>query len=167
MSPSGITLFDICRHAASALGDGMQAEDVLEDLAVIRGRSHWGDARAGWLYTPDDTPRPLAPEMRFEDNHMCLDYIGHAPIALLFFFETEAELIEHILGDSGYFNPFTTLIIAFRHGLPAPFLCTYADDDGQAHIFHKQPDEVLDDTLHRMYPKRRLEWTAHLVDKDR
>lgn len=166
MTSAGIPLIDICRHAASALGDGMQAEEILADLAVIRGRAHWGNAEPGWLYAPGEAPRPLSPDMRFDDMRMCLHYIGHVPVALLYFHDTDVEWIEHILGDSGCFNPFTTLILAFRDGAVAPFRCTFLGDDGARHVLTAPPPDMEPPVFGKTYRERALEWLQTLAPDD-
>lgn len=106
----------------------------------------------------------LPPEMQFDDRYLSLDYIGHVPIALLFFHATEADLIEHILGDAGHFNPFTTLIITFRDGMPAPFRCTYADADGRRQVLQK-PHLEAGAPFGRTFAHRALEWVGPPVNE--
>ena len=158
MTQPSVTLLNLCRHAATALDDGSSAGELFEELTVIRGRHHQGDARPGWLYSPGREPEPLQPGMAFTDAYMRLEYIAHVPILLLFFHDTQEQLAEGILGEGGYFNPFTTMTIAFRNGLPAPFECTHAGEDGTREVFCKEMQHHDNDAFGKAYLDTALTW---------
>lgn len=132
-------LSDICRIAAE--GQGLLTSDLLDTIAVIRGSDYWEHAKPGFLYQPGRPPELLSPEMEFKDSFMRLEHIGHYPMTVLFFHETEAHLVEALLGDSSVFNNFTSFAIAFRNGRKSPFVCYYRALDGTEQVFN--PDHIL------------------------
>jgi hypothetical protein len=134
---------------------GVAPEDVFENLAVIRGRDYWGDAESGWLWDGDVRRDILDPEMVFDEPFMLFEYIGHYPMACLFFLESHTALETSILSEGGIFNHFTTAMYAFIYGQLSNFECYYRDKDGHEHIFEK--DSQTDD-FSFVYDNRRLKW---------
>lgn len=146
-------LSDICRVAAEGQ-DSVNAEELFGTLAVIRGCDAWGDAEAGFLYQPCRAPERLSLDMEFEDAYMRLEHIGHYPMTLLFFHESEQLLTAAILGESSVFNRFTSLTAAFRNGKKSPFACYYRAPDGTEQAFNPEHGLGFD----HVFPNRRLEW---------
>ena len=146
-------LSDIYQAAAEGQ-DSVTAEDLFDTLAVIRGRDTWGDAKAGFLYQPGCIPQRLSPDMEFEDSYMHLEHVGHYPMTLLFFHESEEQLVTALLGESGVFNEFNSLSVAFRNGSKSPFACYYRAPDGTEQPF--DPDHGLG--FGYAFSSRRLEW---------
>ena len=155
-------LSDMCKAAAEASHGSVEWEvdpsELFESLAVIRGRDSWNDAEAGWLYTPLKEPVSLTSDMDFTDTYMRLDYVSHYPISLLFFYETEEDLVRSILSPGGHFNAFTTLTAAFRYGRLSPFACYYRERDGISILFDKSAQFTSERPFEHEYLERRLVW---------
>jgi hypothetical protein len=153
-----VKLLEICETAAASCKYSTSAKDILDNLAVIRGRNYWDKAEAGWYYSPSGNPVRLDTEANFEDSFMRIEHIGHYPVWLLLFSEDEEKLVGEILGESGYFNPFTTHTAAFRMGHLSEFQCFYTDVEGNEVPFSKFSQLEDPSSFSHDYPNRRLAW---------
>lgn len=145
---------------ASADWDGCPTpEELFEDLSIVRGPDHViGDVRGGgWYYTPAGAPVRFSAALELPDACLSVSWCAHSNEGDLFICSTIRDLEEWILGPSGYFNPFTDALSAFRHGRLSPFDCRY-DDAGVDRLFLKAEQGGDPHVFEREYPNRRLLW---------
>lgn len=158
-----MTLAELAKLLAEASGDRLTPERVLECLFVIRDGAEWSGTEPGWLYEPLAEPVRLTAELQLDDRYMTYSYVGHYPLGILCLHATEATLIAAILDDGGFFNPFTSLMLAVCDGKLRPFTCFYREpsEGGTEHVFDEARRYSIRSPFGRTFEHRRLEWSAH------
>lgn len=111
-----MSLHDICQMLVAELyrnnlGDHYDANELSNELIFIHKNKR------------------ISNNELLASKYLIFDYIGHLPEVRLTSFENLPDLEAHIIGDSGIFNGFSTIVIAIIDGLVKPYKIGYVNSE--------------------------------------